>query len=161
MIMNGSIRFCLKAHRPLFLGWVLVAPMVWTGCQPETVDPVEPQLEWIDINATAFESAQTPVVVTLGYKDHQGDLGWADPDRHALEVQDERLEAPDTYHIPPLTPDEMELDIDGTFIVHLPPLFLLGNGGDEMTRLTFRVTDRAGHASNVVQSPLLMITDTL
>jgi hypothetical protein len=45
--------------------------------------------------------------------------------------------------------------------VHLPPLFLLGNGGDEMTRLTFRITDRAGHASNVVQSPLLLITDTL
>ena len=150
-----------KAHRfaPIGLGfWFTIG---WVGCQPETVDPVEPRLEWVDINSTAFASAETPVVVTLAYQDHQGDLGWADPDRHALEVQDDRLEAPDTYHIPPLTPDEMELDIDGTFVVHLPPLFLLGNGGDEMTRLTFRITDRAGHASNLVQSPLLLITDTL
>ena len=79
----------------------------------------------------------------------------------ALEVQDDRLDAPDTYHIPPLTPDGMELDIDGTFVVNLPPLFLLGNGGDEPTRLTFRITDRAGHVSNAVVSPVILITDTL
>jgi hypothetical protein len=150
-----------NAHRFAPIGFVFCFTIGWVGCEPETVDPVEPRLEWVDINSTAFESAETPVVVTLAYRDHQGDLGWEDPDRHALEVQDDRLEAPDTYHIPPLTPDEMELDIDGTFVVHLPPLFLLGNGGDEMTRLTFRITDRAGHASNLVQSPLLLITDTL
>ena len=55
----------------------------------------------------------------------------------------------------------MDLDIDGTFLVNLPPLFLLGNGGDEQTRLTFRITDRAGNASNEVGSPLILITDTL
>ena len=137
------------------------ALFILTACQQETIDPVDPSLEWVSINTTAFESSTTPVIVTLAYRDHQGDLGWEDPDRHALEVQDERLDAADTYHIPPLTPGGMELDIDGTFVVHLPPLFLLGNGGDEMTRLTFRVTDRAGNASNVVEAPLLMITDTL
>jgi len=60
-----------------------------------------------------------------------------------------------------LTPDGMELDIDGTFVVNLPPLFLLGNGGDEQTRLTFRITDRAGNASNIAESPTILITDTL
>ena len=102
-----------------------------------------------------------PLSVTLSYRDHQGDLGWADPDLHALEVRDTRLENPDTYHVPPLTPDGMELDIDGTFIVNLPPLFLLGNGGDENTRLVFRITDRAGNPSNEVESPVILITDTL
>lgn len=135
--------------------------LLLASCAPEDPAPTEPELTWVSINASAFESATTPVVVTLAYRDHQGDLGWDDPDRHALEVQDERLDAPDTYHIPPLTPDGMELDIDGTFVVNLPPLFLLGNGGDEQTRLTFRVTDRAGHASNLVTSPILLITDTL
>ena len=101
------------------------------------------------------------MTVTLSYRDHQGDLGWSDPDVHALEVRDTRLDNPDTYHVPPLTPDGMELDIDGTFLVNLPPLFLLGNGGDEQTRLTFRITDRAGNASNEVESPLILITDTL
>ena len=131
------------------------------GCRPEEVDPVEPELTWVSINATTVESSTTPLTVTLAYRDHQGDLGWDDPDVHALEVQDDRLGAPDTYHIPPLTPDGMELDIDGTFIIQLPPLFLLGNGGDESTRLTFRITDRAGHVSNAVISPVILITDTL
>ncbi|MCH1576618.1 MAG: hypothetical protein L7S67_10110 [Flavobacteriales bacterium] len=138
---------------------LLVATCV--GCAPEDPDPTSPTLTWISINATAFQSASENVTVTLGYQDHQGDLGWADPDRHALEVQDQRLDAPDTYHIPPLTPEGMALDISGTFEVTIPPLFLLGTGGDEETRLTFRITDRAGHASNTVQSPVILITDTL
>lgn len=138
-----------------------LAAICFFGCQPEDVDPVAPELGFVSINATEVESSTTPLTVTLSYRDHQGDLGWADPDIHALDVRDTRLENPDTYHIPPLTPDGMELDIDGTFIVNLPPLFLLGNGGDEQTRLTFRITDRAGNASNEVESPLILITDTL
>ena len=134
---------------------------LFAGCTPETVDPVEPTLTWVSMETETVESATPPLVVTLAYRDHQGDLGWEDPDQHALEVQDERLNAPDTYHIPPLTPDGMELDIDGTFVVTLPPLFLLGNGGDESTRLTFRITDRAGHVSTAVVSPVILITDTL
>ena len=138
---------------------ILVATLL--GCTADDPDPVSPTLTWISINATEFQSASENVTVTLGYQDHQGDLGWTDPDRHALDVQDQRLDAPDTYHIPPLTPDGMALDISGTFEVILPPLFLLGTGGDEETRLTFRITDRAGNSSNTVQSPVILITDTL
>lgn len=141
--------------------WTIALAGLVSACTPDDLDPVEPQLTWVSINAETVESATTPVVVTLAYRDHQGDLGWDDPDVHALEVQDDRLDAPDTYHIPPLTPDGMELDIDGTFVVNLPPLFLLGNGGDESTRLTFRITDRAGNVSNAVVSPVILITDTL
>lgn len=139
----------------------LLAGLFLFGCTPEEVDPVAPEIAFVSITATEVESATTPLSVTLSYRDHQGDLGWADPDLHALEVRDTRLENPDTYHVPPLTPDGMELDIDGTFIVNLPPLFLLGNGGDENTRLVFRITDRAGNPSNEVESPVILITDTL
>ena len=153
----------LASLNPLFsVLWIAAVAAATSGCSPEEPDPVSPTLTWISINATEFQSASQNAVVTLGYQDHQGDLGWTDPDRHALDIQDERLNAPDTYHIPPLTPDGMELDISGTFEVTVPPLFLLGNGGgDEQTRLTFRITDRAGNVSNTVQSPVILITDTL
>jgi len=139
----------------------LLASLFLIGCTPEEVDPVAPEITFVSITATEVESATTPLSVTLSYRDHQGDLGWTDPDLHALEVRDTRLEHADTYHVPPLTPDGMELHIDGTFIVNLPPLFLLGNGGDENTRLVFRITDRAGNPSNEVESPVILITDTL
>jgi hypothetical protein len=148
-------------QRCLVLTWPALLTLSFAGCAPEDPNPVAPTLTWIAINATEFQSASESVVVTLGYQDHQGDIGWEDPDRHALDIQDERLDAPDTYHIPPLTPDGIALDIAGTFEVTIPPLFLLGNGGDEQTRFTFRITDRAGHASNTVQSPVILITDTL
>lgn len=151
----------IQSHRPHPFGLVLLVISLSTACAPDEVWPPEPELEWVSINATTVASAQTPLVVTLGYRDAQGDLGWEDPDVHALEIRDERLNAPDTYHIPPLTPGQAELSIDGTFVVHLPPLFFLGNGGDEQTRLTFRITDRAGHTSNAVSSPVILITDTL
>jgi hypothetical protein len=151
----------MNRNTPAFLFATLALLLLHQGCTPEEIDPVAPEIGWISINATEVMSATTPLTVTLSYRDHQGDIGWNDPDVHALQVQDARLENPDTYHIPPLTPGGVELDIDGTFVIQLPALFLLGNGGDEQTRLTFRLSDRAGNASNEVQSPLIFITDTL
>ena len=149
------------AHFHGFQAGLVCFLLAVSACTPEEVKPTAPEIGWVSINALTVESSATPITVTLSYRDHQGDLGWDDPDRHALEVRDTRLDSPDTYHFPPLTPEGMELDIDGTFVVNLPPLFLLGNGGDEQTRLTFRITDRAGNASNEVESPVILITDTL
>ena len=60
---------------PLALSLIAALVVTWIGCAPEDLDPVSPTLTWISINATEFQSAAEPVTVTLGYQDHQGDLG--------------------------------------------------------------------------------------
>lgn len=131
------------------------------ACKPEESAPVAPEIEILSIAPTVVGAFEHPIEVTLFYSDAQGDIGEADPDSASLRVRDSRLNADDWYHVPPLTPNQQELDIEGEFFVQIPPLFLLGNGEQETTTLSFQLYDRAGNPSNEVTSETILILDTL
>lgn len=122
----------------------------------DEVDPV-PVLTFESISETEVTQFENTLTVVLGYTDADGDLGQSNPDDLSLRVRDDRLEDYDWYHIPPLTPNQEALNISGTFEVELPPLFLLGSGNQETTRFTLQIRDRAGHWSNPVQTPEVVI----
>lgn len=145
-----SIRF--------FMSMLFVAGM---GCKPEPAVPVNPEISILEVTPTVVGAFEHPITITLHYADAQGDIGEPDPDNPSLRVRDIRLAADDWYHIPPLTPDLMELDISGEFSVEIPPLFLLGNGDQETTSFRLQLYDRAGNASNEVITDNILILDTL
>jgi len=78
-----------------------------------------------------------------------------------LRVKDARLSDYDWYHVPPLTPDLQELQIEGTLSVELNPLFLLGNGDEESTEFSIQLKDRADNWSNQIVTPTVIIRDSL
>ena len=108
------------------------------ACKPDEPSPVAPEISILEVAPTTVGAYEHPIEVTLHYRDAQGDLGEADPDSASLRVRDSRLNADDWYHVPPLTPNQMELSIEGDFLVQIPPLFLLGNGDQETTTLSFQ-----------------------
>lgn len=136
---------------------------VWAlqACKPDEPAPVAPEIAILHVAPTIVGAFEHPIEVTLFYRDAQGDVGEADPDSASLRVRDSRLNADDWYHVPPLTPNQIELDIEGEFHVQIPPLFLLGNGEQETTTLSFQLFDRAGNPSNEVTSETILILDTL
>jgi len=149
------------SHRFLLIlltGWVVWAMQ---SCKPEEPDPVAPEIAILEVAPTIVGAFEHPIEVTLFYRDAQGDIGEADPDSASLRVRDSRLNADDWYHVPPLTPNQLELDIEGEFLVQIPPLFLLGNGEQETTTLSFQLFDRSGNPSNEVTSETILILDTL
>lgn len=132
-----------------------------TSCEKEeALDPV-PSIEFKSISASEVENFNNQLVVKIAYQDEDGDLGEQDPDSYSLRIRDARLNDFDWYHIPPLTPDNEALNIEGEFEIELNALFLLGNGDQESTTLSFQLRDRAGNWSNTVQSPLILILDSL
>lgn len=136
---------------------IACSAVLLAGCKKEDeVDPI-PVLEYQSISETDVVQFENLLVVTLGYTDHDGDLGQGDPDNLSLRIKDDRLENPDWYHIPPLTPCAGEFDISGTFQVELSPLFLLGSGTQESTQFTIQIRDQAGNWSNPVQTPEVVI----
>jgi hypothetical protein len=142
--------------------WIATAlSTMLVACKPDEPSPVAPEISILEVAPTAVGAYEHPIEVTLHYRDAQGDLGEADPDSASLRVRDSRLNADDWYHVPPLTPNQMELSIEGDFLVQIPPLFLLGNGDQETTTLSFQLYDRAGNASNEVTSETILILDTL
>ncbi len=110
-----------------------------------------PQIELVSVNTQSVKQFQDSVIITISFKDLNGDLGEQDPDNNSLYILDGRLQAADYYHIPPITPEDLEFKTRGRIRIKKPTLFLFGtNGGDEKTRLTIKVKDRAGNWSNEV-----------
>lgn len=151
-----------RYHRWLTRGvMALCFSVFFASCQPDEPALEAPEIFLVAIDPTTAVAFEDIIHVTLHYLDEQGDLGEEDPDDPSLRVRDSRLQGDDWYHIPPLTPDGATLSIEGELHVEIPPLFLLGNGDQESTTLSFQLFDRAGNASNTVISETILILDTL
>lgn len=139
-----------------------IAVLVGFGCKKGEEEVIHfPEIAFVSITDSEVVEFDNDVAITFSYADGDGDIGYVDPDAYPLRIKDARLENFDWFHIPPLTPDNLPLEIDGEFTVNLPPLFLLGNGGNEITSFTLQLQDRAGNWSNQIVTPEVLITDSL
>ena len=136
---------------------VLIVFALTGGCKKDEGPDPFPVIRFISISDDVVESFTNAVRITIGYSDSDGDLGSPDPDENTVRVRDARLPDDDWYHLPPLTPDLLPLSIEGTFELQLNPLFILGNGLEEVTSFTIQVRDRAGNWSNQITTPQVRI----
>jgi hypothetical protein len=135
--------------------------MVFTSCKKKEDDPVAPVITFDQISQSTVEQFNNNIVITIKYEDVQGDLGETDPDTYSLRIKDSRLSDFDWYHLPPMTPDKQALHIKGSYSIELDPLFLLGGGSQEQTKFSIELRDRAGNWSNTVETPNVLIVDSL
>ncbi|NNC96048.1 MAG: hypothetical protein HKN92_10835 [Chitinophagales bacterium] len=119
-------------------------------------DPV-PKISLENISETQVVEFIDSIVITVHYEDGDGDLGFSDPDSNSLWVKDDRLEKADLYYIPQLAPEDASIAIEGDINIRLRNTFLIGSGGEEFTRYTIRLKDRAGNWSNEVVTPIITV----
>ena len=117
----------------------------------------EPQIAFVSLSPDTVENFKNSVTLTISYKDNNGDLGYENPDVYALSVKDSRLDLEDWYHVPPLAPPGYAIKIQGNLQIVLNSMFILGNGDREQASLTVKIKDRAGHWSNVIHTPAIVI----
>ncbi len=134
-----------------------------SSCKKETADEregytEEPVIELVSLNTTTVKQFQDSVIVTIRFKDGNGDLGRQNPDENSLYIKDRRLPNADYYHIPPITPTDVKFKTRGTIRVVVPTLFLLGNGGNETTDIQIKVKDMADNWSNEISTGTITIT---
>ena len=120
-----------------------------------------PSIELVNVTPTNIAQFKDSVLVTIKYKDNNGDIGDFSPDEYSLSVKDSRLANPDWYHVQPLAPLGHELKFEGQIQVKINSMFLLGNGTQEFSTLSIKLKDRAGHWSNEISTPAITINDTL
>ena len=145
----------------IFIAPLLLMATLFSSCRKEDERPVAPILTFQSISATTVEQFNNNPIIKFVYEDFQGDLGETDPDNYSLRVKDSRLSEYDWYHIPPMTPDLQELHIKGIYSLELPALFLLGSGTEETTTLLVQIRDRAGNWSNIINTPNVLVVDSL
>ncbi len=142
-----------KSHLYILL---FVSSLLW-ACKKESTDSA-PELSFISISKTTVKEFQDSLFVMVEYKDLNGDIGTLDPDAKSLFVQDERYDNPEEYHIPPITPDEKKLKVQGNLRIYIPTLIRRSTGAEEYTYLAIKLKDRAGNWSNTVRTPRITIT---
>lgn len=139
---------------------LLLAAFCWlVACKKNSFQKLDenPTIRIISVAPTAVQAFSGRTEVLLQYEDGDGDQGSLHPDSLLLEVQDDRLTAPDYYFVPPLSPEGSNVPIRGTIRFRLNGTFLFGNGSSEVTQYSIRLRDRSGIWSNTVLTPQIVI----
>lgn len=142
-----------KLVNPL-IGSLVLTAMVWlSSCQSDDITfvyPIEPEITSVEVTPTQVQEFSDSLVFSISYRDGDGDIGWPEGDSLPLYIKDIRLPAPDRFFVGPQAPLGSQISIQGQLKVVLPNTFRLGTGPQETTRFEVWLTDRAGHASNIV-----------
>lgn len=116
-----------------------------------------PEIELISIAPDTVVEFRDVLIITIEYRDGDGDLGHEDPDVNTIFVRDARLEAYDGFYIGPIAPIGSEVAITGQLNIEFPSLFLFGSGPTESTFFYVYIEDRAGNKSNEIVTPNITI----
>jgi len=134
------------------------------SCDDSLVFPIEPEIEFVDIQPREIRQFTDPLTITFRFTDGDGDLGddGNDESDENLIVVDNRTHFPDSlrtiaFTLPNLTPDTRRPSIQGTVTITYPPTALTPGDTMEMIDYTIYVYDRAGHKSNeIVTAPITL-----
>lgn len=128
------------------------------ACTVENEIPNKPEISIVSVSPTEITEYQDVIKVVLAYTDGDGNLGFSNPDSNALRVWDDRLSAPDWYHVQPLAPVGENISIQGELTVNLSGTFVLSSSANqETTRFRLKIKDRNGNWSNEVITPIITI----
>ncbi len=146
----------------LFLSVALLGLVFIASCSKDDLgaslyNPV-PVVTVLDISPDTVTEFQQIINLTLQYEDGDGDIGEFDPDVGVVFVKDSRLATADEFHVPPLAPlNAPPIAIKGTLTLQIKNSFILGNAAQEKINYSLWLRDRAGHESEVVTTPYILI----
>ncbi|MEX2589860.1 MAG: hypothetical protein WD334_06620 [Chitinophagales bacterium] len=124
---------------------------------PKGEIPETPYIELQDFNPKSIQQFDS-VVFTIFYQDGDGDLGFQSGDSLSLWITDERFPLEQGFHIPPLSPVDTAISIQGTFQVTLKNVILENQSvSEEKATFAIKIKDRVGNWSNEVESGELTI----
>lgn len=157
LLMKSKVTFRWFCPNSLLLS--LAGLIIFSSCSKDDGPPfsVVPEIELVGISPDTVTEFRDVLIITIEYRDGDGDLGQEDPDVNSLFVRDARLENYDGFYIGPIAPIGTEVAITGQLDIEFPSLFLFGDGAAENTFFYVYLVDRAGNESNEIVTPTVTI----
>ena len=130
-----------------------------SACKKEEIifEPT-PNLEFVSISPSSVTEFQDEVVITIQYRDGDGDLGENTPDVKNLFVTDSRNDVEYSYRVQQLAPDDSDINIEGQLEVNLKTLSVVGSSDSENATFDVYMLDRAGNKSNIITTSAITIS---
>jgi hypothetical protein len=129
------------------------------SCKEEVVstDNPIPSIQFVSISSNKLKQFSDSLVVTVKYKDGDGDLGDISADSFSIYVRDNRLTKPDYLHLIPLSPIGNKISVEGILNLKMKNIFLLSSGPSETTKFEIKLKDRSKNWSNIIFTPNIEI----
>jgi len=136
-----------------------VMTLFLAACKKEEISFEEtPSLEFISISPGSVTEFQDEVIITIQYRDGDGDLGENTPDVKNLFVTDSRNDVEYSYRVQQLAPDDADINIEGQLEVNLKTLSVVGTGDSESASFDIYMLDRAGNKSNIITTTSITVS---
>ncbi|MFN4233766.1 MAG: hypothetical protein ACK4IK_03055 [Bacteroidia bacterium] len=134
--------------------FLLVTTLI--SCKKEVVTvPPQPYIEFVDIFPKEVKQNMDEILITIKYKDGDGDLGDNNPDVKNVFIKDLRNDLLYSFRLKQLAPDNAGIAITGKININMGNTIMVSNADVEYANFGLFLVDRAGNASNLV------ITDSI
>ncbi len=139
------------------LKYMVVLVVLAAGCAKDEAISEIPEIEFVSATPQSLTAYSDSLVVTISYRDGNGDLGENDTDENNLFMQDSRNGVTYGFRVRQLAPDDAVIAIDGNLNIKLPNVPIIGEENSESLNYSIWVVDRAGNESNRVQSSAITV----
>lgn len=143
----------------IYFSSAFLVALLFSGCKKEEL-PISntPAIKFISISPNPAIKYQDEITIVIEYTDGDGDLGENTPDVKNLFVTDQRNNVTSEFRINQLAPLGQPIIITGKLNITLTPQgFVDDSHTTETTTYSIYVKDRAGNASNTVETADLRI----
>lgn len=139
--------------------WIFLAMLAVAvgGCADDAGISEVPEIEFVSATPQTVIAYQDSLVVTISYRDGDGDLGENDTDQNNLFLEDSRNGVVYGFRIRQLAPDDATIAIEGNLNVTMPNVPIIGSGNTESLNYSIWVVDRAGNESERVSSSAITV----
>ncbi len=129
-----------------------------TACSSEPVFPLEPQIEYVDIQPRTVKSLTDQISITFRFQDGDGDLG-GEIDQGVLNLMiiDSRIndglteaQATNSFSLPNLTPEVQNPSIQGLITVKLGATIVRPGRLEDSVRYQIKLVDRQGNIATPI-----------
>lgn len=128
------------------------------SCKKEVVDiPPQPYIEFVDIFPKEVKQNTDEILITIKYRDGDGDLGDNNPDVKNVYVKDLRNDLFYTFRLKQLAPDDAGIAITGKININMGSTIMVSNADQEYANFGLFVIDRAGNSSNIVVTDSIIV----
>ncbi|GEM_PF-633293 len=148
-------------------GYVLFAAVLLHACQPIRLFDEVPAITFISAEPLVVTELVDSIVIIVGFTDGDGDLGLPEADTTSdVTVYDKRKGLPDfgdilyPFRMPVVTPPGNSKQISGEIRLVIQNTLRRPGLATDTVRYSIQIKDRALRASNVVETPEIIIKGT-
>lgn len=139
--------------------FLFLITLVVSSCKKDKFEEISdtPAIEFLSITPSTATEYQDNIIITISYKDGDGDLGENTPDKKNLFVTDSRNGVIYEYRIPQLGPTGETVAIQGHLPVEIKNTAITNGSTSQSVTYTVYIKDRAGHVSNTIATTAITV----